>query len=534
MATRKLRGIIRGLLRPLRRGRARAPVLQQETEPPLADASPTPEAEATAEASSQAGTDPERTDRSALRWEPPRNSAGTACTQFRNTRDREKVDLLIRLDFGTSSAKVAIRSPYFGRGNVTAVTWPDGSGERSFLLPTNLSEPTPNGRIAVETRPSPADRSLKVDLMERPDSVDARAKAACYLAWVLRTSRRHLLSSEQETYGIYFLRWSVNLGIPSAGYDDAEIKKGFRIAGAAAWSLSVQEKPPTRSEATATVNRLSGFGSAPESLLDLEELEVVPEVVAEAARYARSHERRNGLHFLVDLGASTIDSCGFVLHEREGEDRWELLNALVEPLGALHLHLSRLEALADTGFAIDPQVPPRDAGPFDRIPDRVDRYLADRGERPPEDALDVDRSYREQVVIALRRAIWDLKKNRDPNSPHWEDGLLVFVTGGGGGLPILRSAIRTAESQIRSASRNVGDFRYMDNAASNGRPESTPSDDPPEGGAPSEAVKVRLGVAYGLSLPDVGSIAAPARIGDVEAPPPKSRPSLPDYWGGKH
>lgn len=205
--------------------------------------------------------------------------------------------MLIGLDFGTSSAKVAVRSPYLGRGNVTAVTWPDGNGGRSFLLPTNLSEPTASGRIAVETKPSPADRSLKVDLMERPDSVEARTNAACYLAWVLRTSRCHVLSSLQEAYGIYFLRWSLNLGIPSAGYDDAEIKRGFRIAGAAAWALSVQKTPPTRSEAVATVNRLSGTEFKPESLLDLNEIEVVPEIVAEAARYARSHERRNGLHF---------------------------------------------------------------------------------------------------------------------------------------------------------------------------------------------------------------------------------------------
>ena len=264
---------------------------------------------------------------------------------------------MIGLDFGTSSAKVAIRSPYLGRGNVTAVTWPDGTGERSFLLPTNLSEPTPGGRIAVETRPSPADRSLKVDLMERPDSVEARANAACYLAWVLRTSRCHVLSSKQETYGVYFLRWSLNLGIPSAGYDDEQIKRGFRIAGAAAWALSVQKTPPTRSEAVAAVDRLSGPEFGPESLLDLHEFEVVPEIVAEAARYAQSYERRNGLHFLVDVGASTIDSCGFVLHEREG-DRWEILNALVEPLGALHLHVDRLKALDDAGSAIHPAIPP--------------------------------------------------------------------------------------------------------------------------------------------------------------------------------
>ncbi len=531
MAIGKLRDIIRRLLRPGRRRPAGSAVLREEAGPPPADPSPT--AEAPAEAALKAGADTERTD-SALHWDPPRNSAGAACTQFRNTGLREKVDLLIGLDFGTSSAKVAIRSPYFGRGTVTAVTWPDGSGQRSFLLPTNLSESAPGCRLTADAKPSPSDRSLKVDLMEDPDSVEARAMAACYLAWVLRTSRCHVLNSEQKIYGSYSLRWTLNLGIPSAGYDDEQIRKGFLIAGKAAWALSVEDRPPTRSEAIAAVNQLRAPDFDPKPLLNLIGVEVVPEIVAEAATYAQSYERRNGLHFLVDVGASTSDSRGFVLHEREGEDRWELLNALVEPLGALHLHLNRLETLADAGFAIDPEVPPRDAGPFDQIPDRVDRYLADRSASPPEDALAVDRGYREQVAMALRKVIWDLKKNRDPNSPHWEEGLLVFVTGGGGRLSILRDALRTAESQIRSASWNVGDFRYMDNAASDGRSGSTPSDDPLEEEGPPEAVKARLGVAYGLSLPDVGSITPPARIGDVEPPPPKPPPPLPDYWGGKH
>lgn len=429
--------------------------------------------------------------------------------------------------------QVAIRSPYLGRGNVTAVTWPDGSGERSFLLPTNLSESTPSGRITVATRPSPADRSLKVDLMNAPDSVEARAMAACYLAWVLRTSRCHVLSSQQEIYGSYPLRWTLNLGIPSAGYDDKQIRQGFRIAGKAAWTLSVEDRPPTRSEAVAVVNRLCTADLDPEPLLDLIGVDVVPEIVAEAARYAQSYERRNGLHFLVDVGASTIDSCGFVLHQHNGEDRWELLNALVEPLGALHLHLNRLKALANAGFAIHPEVPPRDAGPFDRIPNRVGDYLADKRAKAPEDALEVDRGYREQVVTALRKVVWDLKTNKDPHAPHWEEGLPVFITGGGGRLSILRNAIRRAEAHIRDISLNVGGFRYMDNGASDGGPGSPPGSEPRDAESPPD-VKARLGVAYGLSLPDVGSITPPARISDVKPPPPKGPPPPPDYWAGKH
>lgn len=474
--------------------------------------------------------------RTALSWERPGNSADSACTQFRNAGDEGTQELLIGLDFGTSSAKVTVRGPYVGRGGyVTIVQWPDGQGGRSYLLPTNLSPSGPEHRLTVEAKASPADRSLKVDLMSDSDSVEARAMAASYLAWVLRASRSHILNSEREIYGSYTsLRWNLNLGIPSAGYDDEQIKRAFLIAGKAAWALSTEDRPPTKAEAIATVNQLHEADTDPSPMLGLTEVEVVPEIVASAASYAQSEERRNGLHFLVDVGASTIDLCGFVLHEREEEDHWALLNALVEPLGVLTLHFDRRNALDEAGLEIDPAVPRRDAGPFDRIPDAVKHYLADNDASLSRDALDVDRRYSDQVVGALGKVIGDLKKNRDPNSPHWEEGLLVFVTGGGGGLSILRTAIRKAEERVRPM--GVGDFRYMeDNADDDGEPDMASYDSPANanGGRPPAAIRARLGVAYGLSLPDVGLISPPSRIGDVKPPPPKPPTPRPDYWGGK-
>lgn len=527
MATGKLRDFARRLLQPVRKS-AGSPALWDEAEPSLAATGRTPELPAPAKTSSSSAADTDKTDWSTLHWEPPGNSDGTACTQFSTTGIREKVDLVIGLDFGTSSAKVAVRSPYLGRGRATAVAWPDGHGGRSLLLPTNLSESAHDCRLRANAKPSPSDRSLKVALMENPNSVEARAMAAGYLAWVLRMSRSHILSSQQETYGSHSLRWTLNLGMPSTGHDE-QIRRGFEVAARAAWALSVRDRPPTRSEAVAAVNRLCPPDFDPESLLDLTGVDVVPEVVAEAARYAQSDERRNGLHFLVDVGAWTVDCCGFVLHESEGEDHWRILNAVVIPLGVLRLHHDRLKALADAGCAIHPEVPPGDAGPFDPIPAHVRDYVADKG-APSQEAALVDSDYSKKVVLALKKVLWDLKKRRDPHSPHWRDGLLVFVAGGGGRLSILRQAISSAETDVRRHLANVADFRYADNAGDGGVPGSSPPNE--EKGVPT-TVRERMGVAYGLSLPNVGSITPPSDIDDVESLRPKPKPPPLDYWGGK-
>ena len=72
----------------------------------------------------------------------------------------------------------------------------------------------------------------------------------------------------------------------------------------------------------------------------LEQVDVVPEIAAEVVGYARSKHRREGLHVMVDVGASTIDICGFVLHAADGEDgdQYHLLTALVKRLGLHELH----------------------------------------------------------------------------------------------------------------------------------------------------------------------------------------------------
>lgn len=80
-------------------------------------------------------------------------------------------------------------------------------------------------------------------------------------------------------------------------------------------------------------------------------IEVVPEVAAQAVGYARSTLRDPGLHLLVDVGATTLDICGFILHQAEGRDRYELLTTTVERLGALELHRERLGALSWKGGA---------------------------------------------------------------------------------------------------------------------------------------------------------------------------------------
>ncbi len=434
-------------------------------------------------------------------------------TRYRSPR--ETVDLVVGLDFGTSSAKVVVRSPYFGRGNAVVVKWPDGEGRDTFLLPTTLQS-AESGGFQVPADADFSNRDLKVDLLDRPGSRDARALAAAYLAWVLRTSRQYVLDKQADVYGKYVIRWAVNLGIPSAGYDDDETRECFLAVGRAAWRLSLRREAPTMKDAVAAL--LVSDPSDQDVLL-----EVVPEIVAEVAGYARARERRDGLHVIVDVGASTIDVCGFVLHERQGDDRYELLTALVERLDVLEVHVKRLAKTEEAGCRPRPGVPSREAGPFAVIPQRALDYVERPGVEIREALNKIDDEYLGDVTKALVKLFWRLRKLRDPLAPHWRDGLQVFVTGGGRGFDLVGRAGRNSEDAIRQLAESVSLFRYRALSSTlDAWGDETPSTDAME----------RLGVAYGLSFPDIGSIRPPHKIDDVIVPP-KPKPQLLDYWAGK-
>lgn len=445
-----------------------------------------------------------------------RHGSDASATQYEVPR--EPIDLTIGLDFGTSSAKVVIRSPYLGRENATVVRWSNGRGGETPLLPTSLQE-GPDGRFRIDHDDGPSHQDIKVALLDEPDSLEARAVAAVYLAWVLRSSRQYVLANQAKVYGKYFLRWALNLGIPSAGYDDEATKEAFRIVGEVAWNLSVQSRSPTLDDARSYLS-----GELPDDQ-DVR-VEVIPEIVAAVHGYAQSRERREGLHVILDVGASTIDVCGFILHAPEDEDNYELLTALVEPLGVHALHRTRLHAIRETGCSARPGLPASAADPFASVPTAADDYVED----PPIELLEelhrIDAAYRTECGAALLRELWSLRTRRHPLAAHWESGLPIFVTGGGRDFPSIGKALRHAEAETRKLAVDVSAFRY-------GALSSTL--DAWGNEKIEDELKERLAVAYGLSFVEIGHVRGPQQIPDRKLVPPEEMPQRPvrDYWAGK-
>jgi len=93
----------------------------------------------------------------------------------------------------------------------------------------------------------------------------------------------------------------------------------------------------------------------------------------EVVGYAHSPLRINGLHMLVDVGATTLDTATFLIGSHEGDDAFTLLATKVERYGTMELHKHRVHALKNSMQEclsrmsnIDPTLPLPDSTHYER------------------------------------------------------------------------------------------------------------------------------------------------------------------------
>jgi hypothetical protein len=412
-----------------------------------------------------------------------------------NRRRGRVVDLVVGFDLGTSSTKVVIRSPWVLDARATLVDFGSAAHPSSpFLLPTTLWLEADGGASLTALAGAVRIDDLKVRLMatvEHPSPAqrqEAAARVVAYLALALRHARWDFLSTNAKTYGFGRLRWRMNLGIPSAGYDDEAVRSAFGAVAQAGWRLSLSPEPVSLGRARSALATV-----AAEGVTDLG-IELIPEVVAEVVGYARSRQRDYGLHLVVDCGASTLDVCSFVLHEREDEHCYELLTAVVEPMGLLSLHSDRMVAAQG--------MPPFHEWPADVVsplPDWIGLGVASEGAAR---LRTCDEEFADKAARVLVRVLAHLRQRRDPYSQRWRDGLPAFLCGGGGASRLVKRAVELA---------NAEGERIWDPFA--GLAERSLALSLPGAGD----LLPRLAVANGLShhALSIGEIEPPSRIPDV-------------------
>ena len=412
--------------------------------------------------------------------------------------------LVIGFDFGTSTSKVVVHAPFVADGRHYLGRREDAPKEEAdWLWPSALAVDG-GGACALAV---PGDCHLRTDLKVRLMDVaagdegrdrgrGAGAAVTAYLALMLRRVRARILEAHADDLRSFErLDWSLNLGIPSGNRPNRNwkgLKELFLAAARAAWRLSVSGRDVHLGDAGVA------FGQAREAdvMHEIEgasEIQVFPEVVAGALGYARSDARRPGLHLAVDVGASTMDACLFILlpEEEDAVDEWPLLEAEVERLGTAMLHERRIAAVR----CVDEEEAERIRLSYDPlsamavVPDGCRGGLA---------ALDAWNRANREMTRAVRGFIGGFvgqaASRRDTGSRSLQSGgeIPVVLMGGGSRAQFYRRAVRDTGEHVRSLlPSGHGGMPLLDAAVSRELDRSV------------AGMGYRLAVAAGLSEPSL-------------------------------
>ena len=425
-----------------------------------------------------------------VREPPPRVISGTARGRF-ETNLRAGTDpsgaagedlfVIVGLDFGTSSTKVIVRLPFEPGETTIAIPAPAPcrSGDDPFLWQTVLWV---QGGGAFLPWPEPgADilSALKQGLIQGRGETTIPTSGAleitrtdagvAYLAFVIRYVKGWLRVNRPDHFRGRRPVWFVNVGMPTASYDEPQISKPYRRIAAAALQLAKVDSPVTLEAVKLFLDdphvvEASDSDEAAEAL----GVAVFPEAAAEMTGFAKSARNAPGLYLLVDVGAMTLDACMFRLNQHASQaSRYAFMAAQVRPLGVDSFHWFLAEGKTESGFI-------------------------------------------EQCRRTLNEVVWHTKRVRDPNAETWKPGndVPVFLAGGGAANRLHQDVVESVGSWLKQYVRNDG-IRRLELPVPAAIDLSEPLVD-----------FGRMAVAWGLSYPptEIGQIHPMSAIDDIGPP----------------
>jgi hypothetical protein len=266
-------------------------------------------------------------------------------------------------------------------------------------------------------------------LAGNPQPID-QAAATAFLAGVLRYVRAWLYREHGGKFAGRRIAWNLAIGCPTAAIEENQLAERYLHLAAAAWLLSRSPRPFGIESAELA---LQIARPDPDSA-QLDSLGVVPEFVAQVAGYAGSSQRQPGLHFLMDVGAGTLDLAMFNV-ERDNtdvtRDHYPILEQAVDPYGTHFWMEARRSRIGPIEWNDGANVPSTEAL-CDTLPSKGDDIRA------------IDAEFRDAVTKRIRRVIAITRGKRSPLSPVWQLGLPIFLSGGGSYCALYRDALATA------------------------------------------------------------------------------------------
>lgn len=433
---------------------------------------------------------------------PKYDGSKTQIHEGNPTGDRE---LVIGLDFGTSSAKIVIGDSDIDRA--FAVEFSDTIGIKRFLLPSRLYK---QGAKYSLSEGETIFRDLKLGLLANENNIDAQNKVVAYLTLLIKHARAWFFENHGLIYKSSNILWRLAVGLPSANHLNGTHKDLFSKLSTYAWQLSLL---PAENITDVEINKVRGIPAADFSAdLAFAEISIVPEIAAQIFGFVSSNsfdKDAKNIYLMVDIGAGTVDSSLFqVKPAKAGKWSFKFYKTDVAQNGVMNLHRMRVD------WWINLTAKYMDKFNFDLNSIRNSKFHTDKLTAVPESYLDYfsgisvshsddpDHSFLMMEVVAQVRGhtMWRA----------WKQGYLsqedlydtpMFLCGGGARMQYYRA--------LETEMRHPPGCSWL---LANPRPLIKPSNLI----APSllEDDFDRLSVAYGLSFLEVNTVlqAIPAPL----------------------
>ncbi len=421
---------------------------------------------------------------------------------------REQRELVMGLDFGTSSVKVVIGDAALDKSFL--VPFLDGTGLGSYLLPSRLYES--KQEFSLEQR-DVCHRDLKLAFIANSSDTENQIRVVAFLAAVIVRARGWLFSEHRGAYKNTEIIWKVSVGLPAANSMSSDLAAKLKRLASIAWQCAAIPNSLTRT------NIAHFLGANPIGDSGTVEIEVVPEIAAQIFGFVVSNsfdKKAANIYLMVDVGAGTVDSSLFRVKPAKG-GKWdfEFFTTAVEPHGVMNLHRYRnawwqdiLKANgASQAMVEDVRRGWRDTDHLAPLPESFQDYFEDvcvdfrKGVKPPDQEF-----FESRVVTQVRgKTLWRAWKENFLNQQAIAD-LPLFLCGGGARMDFYLEL----ENQLKQQHG----FSWLKAEAWT---MGVPGDLVAAGLADSDYD--RVSVAYGLSRLDVGKVIRAAPIPKVEIEP---------------
>lgn len=431
-------------------------------------------------------------------------------TSLEKSADDER-ELIIGLDFGTSSIKVVLNDLY--QKVFYAVPFYTVGSDNPYIHPS---------RVWLGAEGYSLDQGdeffadLKLPLMvDHADPARLR-HAAAFLALVIRHARGWLFTRHHDIYRTTNIVWSLNLGLPAEYSENRVFYKRFRQLALAAVNLAGDAQSHLTREIVDQYLALAEHAlTRGEHIGELDvhpdSVNVYPEIGAQVRAFVESEAwdaKDRPFITMIDIGAGTVDISLFSVERGERSNHtYRFFQNSVEPNGVINLHRRRVDwlnkALADSNLLSEETQAFLDdisktTDDLLSIPENLSEYLENLDGIPHGNA---DSEFFSDFWTQVSRLLHYTRQNRLPlNDEHWRR-LPLFLCGGGSRMRFYRRIIEKL---------NDGALYWLNveleilTRPANLRAEGLPDHE-----------YDRLSVAYGLSFPKLGKIVPSHEISDL-------------------